>query len=133
MAFKKGQSGNPAGKPKGTRDWRSKLREQLEEAGPDVVRGVINQAKAGDLQAIKIVMDRLVPPLKSTSAPASIHLPASSGFLERAEAVFSAMAKGELPPDDAAALLGALANVMKAQEIDDLEGRIAAMERSVNK
>lgn len=133
MAFEKGRSGNPAGKPPGTRDWRSKLRAQLEKAGPDIVQSVVNQAKAGDLQAIKIVMDRLVPPLKSTSAPVALPLPSGSGFLGRAEAVFSAMGKGELSPDDGAALLGALTALLKAKEIDDLEARIAELEKGAKR
>jgi hypothetical protein len=131
--FRKGESGNPAGKPKGTKDWRAKLRDQLQDAAPDIVKAVVAAAKGGDVQAARIVLDKLIPSIKASSAPISIPLPAGSGFLERAETVFSAMAKGEVSPDDATAFLGALATVMKTQEVDDLEARITALERSVGK
>lgn len=126
--FKKGESGNPAGKPKGTKDWRSQLRDQLQDAAPDIVKAVVNAAKGGDVQAARIVLDKLIPSIKASSAPVSITLPAGSGFLDRAEAVFLAMAKGEVSPDDATSFLGALATVMKANEIDSLEARITALE-----
>jgi len=124
--YKKGESGNPAGKPKGTKDWRSQLRDQLQDAAPDIVKAVVNAAKGGDVSAARIVLDKLIPSLKSTSAPVSLSLPAGSGFTERAEAVFKAISEGNIPPDDGTALLGALATVIKAHEIDDLEARITA-------
>ena len=131
--FKKGESGNPSGKPKGTKDWRSRLRDQLQDAAPDIVKAVVDAAKGGDVQAARIVLDKLIPSIKASSAPISITLPAGSGFLERAEAVFAAMSQGKMSPDDAVAFLGALANVMKAQEVDDLEARITALEKGVSR
>lgn len=67
MAFQKGQSGNPAGRPPGTKLLGPIIRRILEE--PDARKGTLNHdliaqrlitmAKAGDLDAIKVVLDRV--------------------------------------------------------------------------
>jgi hypothetical protein len=59
---KKGVSGNPAGKPKGTKDKFSKsLLERMGERGPDVVEQVLNLAiEKGDVTAARLVLERLV-------------------------------------------------------------------------
>ena len=59
--FKPGQSGNPAGLPKGTKWLKTRLREALEATGADkdIVLALIEKAKKGDILAIKEVMDRI--------------------------------------------------------------------------
>ena len=57
IKWEKGESGNPKGKPKGTISWKTRISKQLlkaREEGPDsldeVVAGMIEKAKAGDVQ-----------------------------------------------------------------------------------
>lgn len=59
--FKPGQSGNPAGLPKGTRWMKTRLRELLEQGGlgDKVLDALINKAKDGDVQAIREILDRI--------------------------------------------------------------------------
>jgi len=63
--FRKGASGNPQGRPRGSRNKITLLMESLlqEEAG-DLTRKVIEMAKAGDSLAMRICMDRLLPAQK---------------------------------------------------------------------
>jgi hypothetical protein len=67
--WKKGQSGNPAGRPKGTVNLTSRLKAQLlTELGnsPDdgiradlIIHALIDEAKNGNMQAINCILDRL--------------------------------------------------------------------------
>ena len=47
--FKKGQSGNPAGKPKGAKDKRTELRELLKPHAEKLVKKAVDMALAGDV------------------------------------------------------------------------------------
>ena len=63
--FKKGESGNPSGRPKGARNQITLLRQSLEldlreqskEHLPAVLMAAIELAKAGDRQMIKLLLD----------------------------------------------------------------------------
>jgi Family of unknown function (DUF5681) len=72
--FQKGQSGNPAGLPKGTRHRATQLAEKLmEDDAEDIVRAVVNAAKAGDPTAMRLCIERLVPVRKGR--PTTFDLP----------------------------------------------------------
>lgn len=64
--FKKGQSGNPSGRPKGSVNKYTQLsRELLSERGPEIVQVVIDKALKGDVHCLKMCMDRIVPQQKA--------------------------------------------------------------------
>lgn len=64
MAFKKGQSGNPGGRPK-EKPFRDALRIELASRGGDakslrvIASKIIEKAEDGDLQAAREIADRL--------------------------------------------------------------------------
>src|SRR5882762_7758832 len=61
--FRPGQSGNPAGKPKGTRNRVTLMLEALLAGeAEEIARKAIALAKAGDSRALKACFDRLLPP-----------------------------------------------------------------------
>lgn len=96
--FQKGRSGNPAGKPKGTRHKVTVLLEALMQDGAEAIVGaVMTAAKNGDIQAAKIILDRLVPAKKDN--PIAINLPAINTASDAAAAVssvLSATCRGEI-------------------------------------
>ena len=61
--FKPGISGNPKGRPKGARDKRTELRSLLEPHAKDLVEKVVELAKGGDTTAIRLCLERLIPPI----------------------------------------------------------------------
>jgi len=72
--FKPGQSGNPSGRPKGARHRTTVAIEALLEGeGEALTRKAIELAKAGDMQALRLCMDRLAPPLRDS--PVAFDLP----------------------------------------------------------
>jgi hypothetical protein len=65
MAFVKGQSGNLAGRPKGTHDRRTELRELLEPHAGALIKKAVEMAMAGDTTAMKLCLERILPAVKS--------------------------------------------------------------------
>lgn len=67
--FKPGQSGNPKGRPRGSKNRSTVIKaaiegamlDRLEEDAVAVLEKTIDMAKKGDRTCIKILMDRLLP------------------------------------------------------------------------
>jgi len=124
--FSPGTSGNPSGRPKSA---NSKLRKNLGKHGPEIIQILIDQALEGDTAAAKIILDRILPPLRPTAAPVSIPLPYQANHSEIAQAILSAAAQGAIPSDTAAQLITATANLARIHELEDIKPRLEALER----
>ena len=128
--FQKGQSGNPNGRPLGARNQRTLALEELMDGEIEAItRKAIEAAKAGDIAAIRLVMDRVLPPARSR--PISIDLPvltdAASVSSAQAE-ILKAVAIGDLRLDEAESLSGLLEARRKSLETVELEYRIKELE-----
>ena len=63
MPFKKGQSGNPAGRPAGASSRLTRFAQAfLQENQEDIVKEGWERAKEGDSQLYKIFLERVLPP-----------------------------------------------------------------------
>lgn len=130
MAFAKGRSGNPSGKPRGTVSKTTRLRRSLEKDLPDVLAALVDQAKSGDTQAIKILLDRTMPALRPVDAPTPIQL--GDTLTEHGQSVMAALSTGQLGANQAASLLAALSALAKIIETDELVKRVEALEEARN-
>jgi hypothetical protein len=126
MAFQKGRSGNPKGRPRGTGKVAA-LREQIAEHVPGIVKRLIDAALAGDMQAARLLLDRALPPLRAEDGTVKIDLPADS-LSAQGEAIIRAAARGQITPAQASAMTTALTGLARIKEISELEERIAALE-----
>jgi hypothetical protein len=132
--FKPGQSGNPAGKPPGAKNRATVLAQALFDGEAETLtRKIIELAKAGDMQALRVCIDRLCPPLKAQTAPVQIDIPATDSIGGIAKGFIRAAADGRLAPDVAAQLVSAVGTLARVVEIDELKIRLAALEAAVNK
>ena len=59
--FVKGQSGNPAGRPVGSKNKCTQFRELLEDDLPSLVSVLREKALEGDMNAMRLLLERLVP------------------------------------------------------------------------
>lgn len=125
--FAPGRSGNPQGRPASE---SKALRAKLQTDGEAVLTVVLDAAKAGDLAACKLVLDRVCPALKPTAAPVRVDLPEQAGLAGTARAFVLAAASGAMPADIAAQMVTAVASLARIVEIDDLAKRLDALEAS---
>lgn len=125
-----GQSGNPAGKPKGSGEVQ-KLRAAIAKHVPEIVNQLVDAAKGGDIQAARLLLERTLPPLRPMDQPQQFALPDGS-FTDKAKAVLDAISSGDLPTAQGSQLLGAIAGLGRLTEIDELTARIEALESKRN-
>ena len=125
--WKAGQSGNPKGRPPGV-SAVTKMRESLSGDVPEILAGLVAAAKGGDLQAARLVLERVLPPLKGVELPVTLSLPDGGTLTAKADAMLCAAANGDLAPGQAAQLISALGSMAKISEIDDLSERITKLE-----
>lgn len=130
--FVKGASGNPRGKRKGTLHKATRAALALMEGQlEDVTQLLVEKALSGDMVAVKLVLDKLVPSAKEAPISASPNLPAkltAENLPEAMEMIVKAVAEGDLLPGEGQALTGMLNGLGKALELSELEKRIAALE-----
>ncbi len=126
--FARGNKESP-GRPPGrgaVAEMRATLATDLDKI-IDVLRA---QALAGDPQAIRIVLDRVLPALRPVELPTMLALPAGGTLVAQARAVVQAAADGGLNPAQAAQIITALGGVSKIVESTELIERIEALERT---
>jgi Family of unknown function (DUF5681) len=128
--FRAGQSGNPNGRPVGSRNSITLAIEALLDGEAEAVtRKAIEAAKGGDMVAIRIIMDRICPPRRSR--PVKIDLPNLSdakAILKAQEVILQAVGRGDLLIEEAEALSGLIEARRKAFETQELELRLQAIE-----
>lgn len=110
------------------------LEKMMADDAEDVVRAIVKAAKDGDMQAARMIVDRLIPVRKGR--PVTINLPpftTAAGVLEAIDVVTHAVAVGELTPEEASTIAGLLETKRRAIETMDLEERLAALEELTGK
>ena len=124
--FAPGNKASP-GRPPG-RGAVAEMRDALAADLGGIIDTVKARALAGDTQAARIILDRLVPSLRPVEMPAVLTLPAGATLAGQAQAVIDAAAAGELAPSQAAQIVTALGGVAKIIEATELLKRIEALE-----
>ncbi len=128
--FPKGRSGNPGGRPPGARNAATVVAEQLLDGEAEALtRKVIEAAKGGDMVALRLCLDRILPPRRER--PVRIKLPelGSASDASRAmAAVTAAVARGELTPAEGGELARLVESHVRAIEATEFECRLRALE-----
>lgn len=125
--FVKGNKASPGRTP--GRSQVAELREKLAQDVDAVIRIVREQALAGDPQAIRILLDRVLPSLRPVELPTPLDMPTFGTLAEKAHAVIQATASGDITSGQAAQLISALVGVGKVTEQTELLSRVEALEK----
>jgi hypothetical protein len=106
--FRPGESGNPAGRPRGARNRSTIAAELLLEGEAEALtRKAIELALAGDTTALRLCMERLVPPRKDRLIEFVLPPVTSADDAAKAiSAVLTAVAEGRITPAEAATVAG---------------------------
>jgi hypothetical protein len=128
--FEPGQSGNPNGRPAGSRNKATVAIETLlEDDAETIVKKAIEMAKSGDAALIRLCLNRLSPPRRDRHIPFVLpEMNTPADVLNAVAAITNAVASGELTPGEAADLSQLVANYAKAIEVVDLEQRVCRLE-----
>jgi hypothetical protein len=126
------QPGNQSGKgrPTGSRNSATiALQALLDGEGEAITRKAISMALEGDTTAMRLVIERLIPPTRERRV--SLTLPAvttAADVTGAIGAVLEAVASGELAPGEGQQLAALLEAQRKSIETVQLEARVAELE-----
>jgi hypothetical protein len=128
--FQKGKSGNPNGRPPGSRNKTTLAVDALLDGEAETLtRKAIEKAKEGDMAAIRLCMDRIAPARKDR--PVTFSFPRIAGAADAAKAsaaLLAAVSGGEITPSEAAEIGRLLETYVKTLEIAELEQRLNKLE-----
>ena len=131
--FRKGQSGNPAGRPKGARNKATiALEALLDGEGEAITRKAIEMAMDGDTTAMRLVIERILPPRKDR--PVMFTLPkleVAVDAVKATAALAEAVASGDLTPSEAGEISKLVDGFTKAVEQHDIQQRLERIEAAL--
>jgi len=132
--FEKGRSGNPAGRQLGSRN-RATLAAATLLAGESeaLTRKAVEMALAGDPTAMRLCMERVLPPCRERTFELSLPLiedaltgettgPSARDVARAMDAVMGALADGEITPGEAETIAGVVDTFVRAIETTKRNG-----------
>ena len=130
--FRSGQSGNPAGRPPGSRNKATEAAELLLDGEAEALtRKAIDLALEGDPSALRLCIARIIPPRRGR--PVNFGLPAVRGAADLAAAmatITTAAGQGAITPGEAAELARVVEIFVRAVETSDFERRLRQLEEA---
>lgn len=130
--FEPGQSGNPAGRPKGSRNAATRAVEVLLDGQAHALtKKAIDVALNGDgnVVALRLCLERIAPPRRAS--PIDIDLPQIGSLADLGAAAISVInnvADGGITPDQGAKLLDMIERTAKLYAGTELEARVRDIE-----
>jgi len=128
--FPAGVSGNPAGRPQGSRHRASVLAEGLLDGRVEALtEKAVEMALAGDVTALRLCLERLLPVRRERHLTMTLPSPLTAaditaGFVR----VVEALACGDLTPSETSSVAELLESARRAIETTDLARRIEELE-----
>ena len=129
--FQKGQSGNPRGRPMGSRNNATLACEALLEGQAEALtQKAVEMALAGDVTALKLCIERICPVRRDR--PVRFKLPAVTSARDAADisaAVMVAVSNGDLTLSEASEIGKLIDSYVKAYQVAELDDRTARVEQ----
>jgi hypothetical protein len=133
--FRKSQSGNPNGKTKGTKNRATLAAEQLLQGDLDnICRRLIEEDLIGNMQAIKLVLDRVLPPKKDRVIDVQLpKLQTTDDAVNAISIIIDPVASGEITPSEGEAMSRDVDAFIKTFQAHEIEKRVSMLEQGVKK
>ena len=128
--FRRGQSGNPSGRPVGARNRATLAMEALLDGEAEAItRKAVELAKAGDGPALRLCMERIMPARRDRPISFRLpHLEKAADAVKANAALVEAVAAGQLTPAEASELSKLVESFIRAIEVTDIQDRLAKLE-----
>ena len=138
--FQKGRSGNPSGRPKGSRNRTTLLAEQIfderlfgkQGKADAIIAKAIEMAESGDTACIRLCLDRIAPARKDRAV--YFELPKmndAKDAVKASAAIVDAVATGALTPSEAAELCRVIDSFARVLQAAEFETRLANIEKAI--
>jgi hypothetical protein len=124
MPFEKGQSGNPAGRKRGSKNRKTLLLQELERDGSALAAAIKAKALEGDASCMSLWLSRLEPVARTRGETVEFAFDPQATPAANIEAVLQAVAAGDMSVETGAQLISGiekLANVRVAEVAEDKE------------
>ena len=120
--FPKGASGNPKGRPKGSRNKSTVAAETLLDGEAEkLTRKCVELALEGDTVALRLCLERILPPRKTRALSVSFpEIRVADDILPAVKAVAAAVSRSEVTPDEGEALMRMVDAARRALETEEL-------------
>jgi len=137
MKFQPGQSGNPAGRPPGSLNKRTRAAQALlEEHAEEIVQNLMDRAKNGEATPIRLCMDRLAPSGRNRAVAIDLPMVRTPEDAEAAlTVVLAEVADGKLTIAELSALISAIDRMLrladriwKSKQVRRAEEELQALE-----
>lgn len=117
--YKPGQSGNPAGKPKGTKNRKTLLRAELEKDGSALAAALKAKALEGDPTCLGLWLARLEPVMRPRAEPVEFALDTAAPPAKQIAQVIEAVAAGELTVDEGQQIANMLRQLAEVRALEN--------------
>jgi hypothetical protein len=128
--FQKGKSGNPGGRPSNAIK-TAEVRAALLGNAPKILNNLIKLALNGDIQASKIILDRVISPLRPTEPPIKLEIKKTWNLARQAKEIQRATYAGEISVPQSQVLINNLISQVRIIEATELEERLEKLEKSM--
>jgi dihydrodipicolinate synthase/N-acetylneuraminate lyase len=98
---------------------------------PGILATVVKAAENGDIQAAKILIDKLCPNLRPVALPIDLPLPINGGLSEMGGEILKATMTGGISPDIGSMLITALANQGRLVDLEEMAAQLKRIERQL--
>lgn len=102
MTFKPGESGNPNGRPAGSKNRRSQIAKLLEPYTEELISKAVELARNGDVNALRLCVERLIPKASHEAVNLNFNTAELNNIqylMDFGREILSAVANGEITPD----------------------------------
>src|ERR1700730_5889720 len=128
--FPKGQSGNPAGRPRGSSNRATRAAEMLLDGeATALTHKAVQLALAGHRAALRLCLDRTVAPRRERAVELALPpIRSADDILGAIKVVSGAVGRGAITPGEGFTLSQMIETFLRAIDASDFEGRLRELE-----